>query len=91
MRTSLFLTELDGVTYERWAYEAHKRADEAAREAEEWAAESQAELEAERAAERFFEDRGYEAARAQEAYELPEVLYFEREYETDGIKIQVWR
>ena len=69
MARSLFNYKLDGVTYTRQELEAHRRADaraeQDAQEAMEYAAEQAAEL----AAERYFEDRGYEAARAQEDYE----------------------
>lgn len=65
MARSLFNYKLDGVTYTRQELEAHRRADAHAQEMAEWAAEQAAEL----AAERYFEERGYEAARAQEDYE----------------------
>lgn len=67
---SLFDYRVDGVTYTRQQFEAHRRADERARELAEWAAEDAAERAAELAAERYYEERGYEDARAQEYYEM---------------------
>ena len=74
MARSLFIFELDGPTFTP-RQNAIKQAEEA-RKAEErywdWAAEQdgKAEMAAEMANERFFEDRGYEEARAQEAWEM---------------------
>lgn len=74
MARSLFVFEVDGPTFTRRQMEI--RQAEEARKAEEaywdWAAEQdgRAEIAAEMACERYFEDRGYEEARAQEAYEM---------------------
>jgi hypothetical protein len=79
MKRSLFIFELDGPTYTPRQHAIHQ--EKARREAEkkywDWAAEQdgQAEMAAEMANERFFEDRGYEEARAQEAWEMARGIY----------------
>lgn len=70
---SLFVFEIDGPTYTRRQMQI-RQAEEIRKKAEaywDWAAErdGRAEQEAEMAVERYFEDRGYEEARAQEDYE----------------------
>jgi hypothetical protein len=74
MARSLFVFEVDGPTFTRRQMEIRKA--EEARKAEQeywdWAAQrdGEAEIAAERACERYFEDRGYEEARAQEHWEM---------------------
>jgi hypothetical protein len=74
MARSLFIFEVDGPTLTPRQH-AIREAEEQ-RKAEQrywdWAAEQdgRAEIEAEMACERYFEDRGYEEARAQEHWEM---------------------
>lgn len=73
MSRSLFIFEADGPTFTARQMEirAAAEAERKAREAWEYGPDdSAAEIAAEMANERFFESRGYEEARAQEAWEM---------------------
>jgi hypothetical protein len=79
MARSLFIFELDGpmITPRQKAIQDAEKARKAEQKYWDWAAEQdgQAEMAAEMANERFFEDRGYEEARAQEAWEMARGVY----------------
>lgn len=79
MARSLFIFEVDGPTFtpRQNAIREAKAQREAEQKYWDWAAEQdgQAEIAAEMACERFFEDRGYEEARAQEAWEMARGIF----------------
>jgi hypothetical protein len=74
MARSLFIFELDGpmLTPRQKAIQDAEKARKAEEAYWDWAArqDGEAEIAAEMACERYFEDRGYEEARAQEAWEM---------------------